>query len=447
QPYPALDREVYEIVYNTTEDTFIGHTLISVTGALSPVTFTPLWAGNAGFEITPTAHHLQTSIQRTEHIASILTTPGVYDYEFSVSRNGIIYSIATIRVQVVGYMHLLRTNISSRENFCLDKNYIRLTKSASDVDRVRMTLYMQFQRRNEQPTLITQDYEYVFMQDELIIYPGQEIHDFFEDIRVDDAIPELANQGPGGHTVNHMSLRFLYSLCSVSIILQEYNSGYGAHARHEIKETHWIAGKRPVAYPYLTSSRLRRSYDASLISLCAVSHRFSAGNLHHIAAGTVDAAVVSEPNRIVQLMFRRNQSSYAPLSILSHLNLKIEPGVNVLNPIDVIFQNQNHVADWFTFAKPHTRETEMEFVLTHNLVRNVRAKANTEETRKITLNTGWFFAEELVVLEELIKSPIAYIRIQRDWYQAIPISKRPLHYDSERNLHQQLVEFQIVEND
>lgn len=85
---------------------------------------------------------------------------------------------------------------------------------------------------------------------------------------------------------------------------------------------------------------------------------------------------------------------------------------------------------------------EYQHQIGEHLLSRERYKERVEEKRTFKLNTGWIFAEEIAVLWELVRSEQCFLKIQGEWVKVIPISQKPLSYDSTRNLHSYVVEFQ-----
>lgn len=446
--FPFLDKSIYNITYDTIQDTWIGDTLIKIHGAVEPVTFhvTPT-AEPAGFGITPNPAINEAGINRLVNIASIYDTPGIFDYYVGWESNGTVWGTVIVRVHVTGISAGIQTNIKGSENFCLDDRFLKITRSNIAVDRMRMRLEMEFQLPNQSPITVVQTYENLFLTDDIVLYPGQEIQDFFHPLL--DSYSDVTAPSPFGESELIHQPRLLFKMCKTSIILTEYDSNWLEYQTYNIGISYWLPGKKPKAWPWLTDFATRRSYSRSLISVCAVQEFFIKQNLHAIAGDQIDVSnIINADHWVVQLKFVRNAVPFNALDAIKRQGLRIEPTTEIQSSISVIYENQNLCADWFAFAGEYKNQPTLKSVMTENLSRNRKYKANVEMENVITLDTGWMFEEEIPQLWELMSAGVAFIRMSAtNWLKVIPIGEKPLAYDSARNLHQSLVDFQIIKDE
>ncbi len=130
-------------------------------------------------------------------------------------------------------------------------------------------------------------------------------------------------------------------------------------------------------------------------------------------------------------------------------NAKIEyiPIPDIQSVINVIFQNQNHAPDWFSFLGEWEEHYDINHTITDEAIYGKSVKVSATEHGTLKLNTGCFFEEEIKVLKELIKSPICYVYIRDKWQKVIPVTKKVLPFYNLRNINSQIVEFKIVEDE
>lgn len=445
--FPWLNKTMFEVTYDQIQDTWTGDTLITISGALDPVTFfvTPPADQPAGFEIEPNPASTTAGINRKTDIASIFDTPGIYDFYIGWTSGGFVWGTGIIRVFVTGISNGIKTNIKAKNNFCLDDKFVKITRSNPAVDRLRMILTLKFQLAGQAAETVYQSYEDVFLNNEISWYPGEEINDFFHPLL--DLFAGITSESSTEGYEPLPKPKPLFAMCEARIQFQEYDSVWNEYLLYDLGISYWIPGKRPVSFPWLTSTGLRRSYFDSLISVCATRDDFLNGNLHQIAGDLVDLTEMPPVGWLVYFQFSRDKVSFGPLDILKKSGLAIEPGIDPQRTISVMFENQNLVPDWFTFSHEHKKQPEFEFTMTEDLSANRKFKANVNREDTLTLNTGWFWESELELLTELCESNIAFIRINNKWIKAIPMTSKPLAYDSERSMHQQLVEFQILKDE
>lgn len=319
--------------------------------------------------------------------------------------------------------------------FCKDKDLLEV-RAKGDGDYMDMQLKIQFSGYGQQKEVL-QRYEYAFFQQKVKIDIGEEVQDFFE------GIPNLHSL-----TLNEtrdITVYPLYKAAVVDVVLVERSLSGEEKARYELKGLRYLPGRKPKGYPYLTESLLRSTYPDSMVSLSALVKDINEQQLVRIVSDRVRLTEVSDDYQVGNFSFLRSVADirYSPTSIITYKGLSLEPkpGSND-RPILGIFENQNQCPDWFSFAGEWEGHVEYQHQIGEHLLSRERYKARVEEKRTFKLNTGWIFAEEIAVLWELVRSEQCFLKIQGEWVKVIPISQKPLSYDSTRNLHSYVVEFQ-----
>lgn len=319
--------------------------------------------------------------------------------------------------------------------FCKDKDLLEV-RAKGDGDYMDMQLKIQFSGYGQQKEVL-QRYEYAFFEQKVKIDIGEEVQDFFE------GIPNLRSL-----TLNEtrdITVYPLYKAAVVDVVLVERSLSGEEKARYELKGLRYLPGKKPKCYPYLTQATLRSTYPESMVSLSALVKDIRSQQLVKIVSDRVRLTEVREDYEVGNFSFLRSVADirYSPTSIITYKGLSLEPkpGSND-RPILGIFENQNQCPDWFSFAGEWEGHVEYQHQIGEHLLSRERYKARVEEKRTFKLNTGWIFAEEIAVLWELVRSEQCFLKIQGEWVKVIPISQKPLSYDSTRNLHSYVVEFQ-----
>ena len=319
--------------------------------------------------------------------------------------------------------------------FCKDKDLLEV-RAKGDGDYMDMQLKIQFSGYGQQKEVL-QRYEYAFFQQKVKIDIGEEVQDFFE------GIPNLHSL-----TLNEtrdITVYPLYKAAVVDVVLVERSLSGEEKARYELKGLRYLPGKKPKCYPYLTQATLRSTYPESMVSLSALVKDIRSQQLVKIVSDRVRLTEVREDYEVGNFSFLRSVADirYSPTSIITYKGLSLEPKPKSNDrPILGIFENQNQCPDWFSFAGEWEGHVEYQHQIGEHLLSRERYKARVEEKRTFKLNTGWIFAEEIAVLWELVRSEQCFLKIQGEWVKVIPISQKPLSYDSTRNLHSYVVEFQ-----
>lgn len=346
--------------------------------------------------------------------------------------------------QVIAVILHIKQNIdfSTKEvYFCLDKDSIKIRKSHADSEFARAEIQMQFSGFGKEFTSV-QQYDYVFFEDYVTIDAGDEVQDFFEDI------PSLEVLNVNEHKI--LSPKEIFKATRVNITVTETNFKGETFKTYSFKELYYLPGKKPEAFPFLTRSTLRSTYTHSLISVSALVRDVRDKHLGQIASNLTDLSNIKDPLGVANFTFRRSlaNQTYEASGIITKEMLSLEPKPEPNGMlIDAIFQNQNFCPDWFSFAGEYETIINFEHTIADNVLKSEDYKAFVKSKRTFKLNTGWLFPEEVELLWELIKSPLCYLKINKKWIKVIPISQKPLSFDSERNLHSMQVEFQLAEKE
>lgn len=344
--------------------------------------------------------------------------------------------------QIVQVLITVQTDITfatKKVYFCLDKELTRIRQTDPESEFVSVALTMEFNGYGRAFSS-TQTYDYVFFEGEATVDIGQEVQDLFRDIT-----PSLEV-----NTKKLLSPKEIFKATKVSAVIKETNFKGAVFKTHTLTDLHYLPGKKPKAYPYLTQSRLRSTYKQSLISVSALTQEVRARSLGQIGSNLIDLSAIKDPLAVANFSFLRATAdvTYGATSIIRKETLSLEPKPEPNGtPISALFQNQNFCPDWFSFAGEYEALVSYEHTLADNVLLSEDYKAQVKTKRTYKLNTGWLFPEEIEVLWELIKSPVCFLRIAGEWLKVIPITQKPLSFDSTRNLHSFVVEFQLSSND
>lgn len=323
--------------------------------------------------------------------------------------------------------------------FCLEKELTHIRQTDPESEFVSVALSMEFNGYGRTFST-TQTYDYVFFEGMATVDIGQEVQDFFRDIT-----PALEV-----NTNKLLAPKEIFKAIKVSAIIKETNFKGEVFKTHTLTDLHYLPGKKPKAYPYLTQSRLRSTYKQSLISVSALTQEVRVRSLGQIGSNLIDLSAIKDPLAVANFSFLRATAdvTYGATSIIRKETLSLEPKPEPNGtPISALFQNQNFCPDWFSFAGEYEALVSYEHTLADNVLLSEDYKAQVKTKRTYKLNTGWLFPEEIEVLWELIKSPVCFLRIAGEWLKVIPITQKPLSFDSTRNLHSFVVEFQLSSND
>lgn len=350
-----------------------------------------------------------------------------------------VIRVCTIVIEV---KETISTNFDD-VNFCLDNHKIECQKQSDGNVFLRMLLNMEFSGYGREKENISQVYEYVFFNDRVTIYPGEEIQDFFNELESLDLL-NINNT-----TESIPTSKEIFMACKASLTLEEYNISGDVTFTNVINNLYFLPGKKPKAFPFLTNGTVRKTYSKSLISVNAIKNIFEVKRLGEVAGNLIDNSSLSNDKAVVNISFKRfvADKTYGETNIIEKENLSLNPIPETQTVIDVIFQNQNLCPDWFSFAGEWQMHPELNHIISENIRNGREFKSSVEQKNTIKLNTGWMFEEEVELLTELMESTICFAFLKGEWVKLIPITKKPLPYFSQRTLNSQIVEFKKVNNE
>lgn len=353
--------------------------------------------------------------------------------------------------QVIGVVVLVEKTIENsldEVNFCLDKKEIRIRRENSKSEFLKAHFSMTFSSYQKPEYTIEQTYEYVFFDGEIKLFPGEEVQDFFDEMTLLNGLKIKEN--------DLASVMNLFKACKTEITISEYDSAGNVHKTQKLPVIYFLPGRKPKAYPFLTNGNIRRTYSNSLISVSALQEEFLSKDLGKITGNSVDTTAITLPKMVVNLSFRRSLADkvFGAWNIIKKDSLELLPIPNTQKVIDVLFQNQNFCPDWFSFSGEWELNQDITHTISENMQNGNDFKAHAQQKTTLKLNTGWLLEEEIPLLNELILSPVCFIRgirrvgnmqEEKKWIRAIPINKKSLVFDNQQNVRSFVVEFEISE--
>lgn len=322
--------------------------------------------------------------------------------------------------------------------FCEDYNPLTVMRTNTSSEFIKVTMKMLFSGYGIDTYEVVQIYDYVIFENKVEIFPGEEVQDFFMEVNSKNVVAINENN-------KDIATHLLYRSAIVTLLISEVDSKGEIFKEYSLENLRYLPGKKPLAYPYLTNAKVRTTYSESLIFLSALGIDLKSKNLGNISGNIVDTASVNEDYSVFNIAFRRSffDTYIGDHKTIQNQYLTLEPIPNPRNHIDLIFMNQNLCPDWLSFSGEWEQYPELTHVLSNNTTGKV-FKVKSGAKRILKLNTGWLFEEEVILIDELMNSKYCFIKLKDKWIRAIPISKKPLNEDSERNVNSQIVEFQIA---
>lgn len=446
--HTRTENEVYDLTYNIQDKKLTGDKFIKINGFVPVNLMVKLKDEITGLQIVKSENSENTyEIKLTDDAESIFNEADRVHLFEAYIKTLVISQLATfkIRVRVINLdNNFIKTSIGHHPLFCLDKHKVYCKKQAEETDRLEMVLEMEFDYGKGKDTII-QSYEYVFFNGYLEIDPGEEIHDFFKSlnfVNIEDSDFKLIE----GEAV--ITPKYLFHPAVVKLNFYEKDAFGNVHNSHEIANTIWLPGAKPLAYPYLTNGMRRKTYAGSKMTFAALSTDFIERRLNMLVGPLMDLSSVPNEIHLMQINYSRALANinWKSDSIIEHEGISLHPIADPDGVINVFFENQNKVPDWFTFTEIYEIQPDLKFSITPNLATGNEEKTNVVKEKTIKLNTGWFRREEFELLDDLMSSSLCYIELNGKWIKAIPTTNKPLSYKSDEMLQQQIVEFKLLED-
>ena len=134
--------------------------------------------------------------------------------------------------------------------------------------------------------------------------------------------------------------------------------------------------------------------------------------------------------------------------VLEEAPLKLNLGVDLLpfptEESQAVLQwlNNNLVPEWMILSG--TYKVDDAFDQLNDSFQLNGQKYETTETQKLTISTGFILKEETDLIKEIIKSKLAFIRLEGKIYRVLPSSQKLTELERQKNLINYELEFIIV---
>lgn len=117
----------------------------------------------------------------------------------------------------------------------------------------------------------------------------------------------------------------------------------------------------------------------------------------------------------------------------------------VYQPAHLQWENQNLVPEWFTLTGDFTITPEFNHVYARNIFNAQNEKYDFSKVKTLTISSGLIMAKERPLIEEMIESKLSFIKINEKIYRCFNITKKMTLQDSKEELLSNDFEFLIVE--
>lgn len=344
--------------------------------------------------------------------------PGNYSGVIRISYDAKTIDIP-VTMQVVQFVGIVQNDY----NFCLDKVMLWTNQMFTNGVFARIKLKMQFEIE-EGTSEFTSVYAIPFFQGKATTDIGQKVQNYFPVYE-----KHLFDYAQGFNN------RLVYRPASVFVTIEELDVNYTVLHSTTLDVVKLFAGSRPKYFPFLTNFGIRRYYPN-------FAHIFS----FYTGAIIPDHFVINQnPNPIsdndVQTALVTNKNAIN-FDFLSGSGLEFIPMPKVEKNIVIQWLNQNLAPECMVFSGSYVIQDDFEHTADNYQING--KKYDSKEVSKITIKTGFILKEERLLLRELSKSKVSFLKIGDDIYNCFCVSPKLIREDSEENLIQRELEFFIV---
>ncbi|MBO6184181.1 MAG: hypothetical protein J6O88_05725 [Chryseobacterium sp.] len=206
----------------------------------------------------------------------------------------------------------------------------------------------------------------------------------------------------------------------IDLKFEELDFNYAVLMTETISNLKFFPGKEPAGNPLLSNFLYRKKNKKSVF--------FNS----KIEGESIIVEKVEITDNIDELAYGNNIVKYYELP-------------RNYNSIDLQFENENLAPEWFTFTGEYKITTEFSHTYAKNIFKAQNEKFDSTKTKMLTLNSGFFIKQELYLVEKLVESKLAFIKINEKVYRCFSITQKLIIDDSTEELIDRDLEFLIVE--
>lgn len=261
------------------------------------------------------------------------------------------------------------------------------------------------------------------------IHIGELIHRLFSK----EYFEKLLKEKKYGHeTIEYLPIK-------VNIAIEELNHKYEVLNYWNLPEQYYFAGKKPKAFPIFTNHLTRRRVPNTDVLLSYLSSDFNTAEV-----GIINTNRTAEELAVKSIILKDGTHMFYP-KIKEIKQLKIITMEDTRNTFNVRWINQNYVQEWTVFSGEYKVEAAYKKVIQKSIFTSKNKKFASEIEKILKINTGFLFKDEMLMIEELIQSPLCLIELEDRNILAIPSSEKLQREDSTAQLIAFDLEFLIIE--
>lgn len=338
----------------------------------------------------------------------------------------ISYDTKTITIPVALTVIAFIDINTEEHNFCLDDVILKVFRMSEAARFVRVTMQMKFTTAAGE-TETESVYQVPYFKDKVRTDVGVKIQSFF---------PVFQNHLFDA-TERSFDNRLIYKAAEVVLKVEELDINYNVLLSNILPAADFYAGHRPLQFPLFTNFPVRRKYSGSTFFFSYLADQVSAEDF----TSGVDAGNPAGDKEVHAVMLPDGGILDATL-IKNNLGVDLLPFPNVESQAVLQWLNENLVPEWMILSGNYKIDDAFDHIA--DSFQLGAQKYGTSETQKLTISTGFILKEETYLVKEIIKSKLAFIRLEGKIYRILPSSQKLTELERQKNLINYELEFIIV---
>lgn len=206
----------------------------------------------------------------------------------------------------------------------------------------------------------------------------------------------------------------------VNIICEELDNNYVVLLSETLADIKLFPGSKPIAYPLLSNFLFRKKNKNSVF---------------------FNSKVVGEEIRVEKIDTIENidELTYGTKTV------RYFEFPKYYNVISMHFENENLSPEWFTMTGEFKITSDFSHIYANNIFKRQNEKYDFSKVKMLSVNTGFFLKDEIMLIEKVVESKLAFIKIESKIYRCFSTTAKLILDDSSEELMSRDVEFLIVE--
>lgn len=362
---------------------------------------------NQAFNITAPSWLTLSAVSGSSSMNVVATTVnssaiagGVYNGDIVVTY-GSKSLVIPVQLVVVAFVNLF---LESGDNFCHDIAKVVFNKLNATARFVKVSLKATYELMGV-ATVVEKVFQVPYINSLGEFALGDKVHSYF---------PEYE-----GNPFEMEGLQIFRKPAIVEFKAEELDINFTSIHTENTTGIVLYPGKKPAGYPLLTSLMDRKINGGNILFTSEVKN-------NRIEVNKVIAGATELPDFGTQ-------------------TLKLYEFGKVYDPMYVVWFNQNLSPEWFIFTGARKRSPEFTHIYSRNIWDGQNKKFGYTKSRTLSVETGFFMKIEEEIIEQMLESPLVYLRTEARTYKAFAVSPKLETGNTEDEVIEKVLEFVIVD--